>query len=676
MNQTKSITTLHKWTDVSLEEISLQDEYLVNALNLEVMYLLSFDSDRWLAGFRENAGLDKKGKVRYEGWENSLIAGHSFGHYISACGYAYQSQDISSEDKEELHKNLTYLVDELKKCQDNTKGKPGFLWCASIIDANNVEAQFDHVEIGRTNITTEAWVPWYTMHKILQGLIDVYQTTGYGPALQVATALGDWVAERVGEWSEATRLKTLATEYGGMNDCLYELYEVTKEEKYAIAAHKFDEEALFEKVLSEQEDALNNLHANTTIPKFIGAMKRYLYVDGKSVGGEVVQATQYLAYCKAFFNMVWEKHTYITGGNSEWEHFGADYVLDGERTNCNNETCNTYNMLKLAKLLFMHTGERKYADFYENTYINAILSSQNPKTGMTTYFQPMATGYFKVYSTPHTKFWCCTGTGMENFTKLGDAIYFVKENHIAVNMYLSSTIQLDGLTLMQESKVLEGGSTIVTVKEAVATGKEAVLHFRIPDWCAGKMQLSLNGMPYDYTEVDGYACVAHKFVKGDYIGVDIPMKITAHSLPDNKKAMGFKYGPLVLSAGLGHENMQTTTTGVAVTIPQDKIVESEYVILPNGITREEFINDLPLYFEQNGLAFALKGSNLIFTPHYAKYDERYGIYFYYLTEKEKLEAQVVQPTDKILDTVQPGYGQYENDELHNMQDRKQTIAFV
>lgn len=668
MKNTETVTTLQSWQDISPADISLTEDYLTNALGLEVDYLLSFDDDQWLAGFRENAGLDMKGKKRYSGWEDSLIAGHAFGHYISACSYAYLSPDITKDEKDALYQKLTYVIDELKVCQDNSKGKAGFLWCAKIINKNNVEVQFDNVEKGRTNITTEAWVPWYTMHKLLQGVIDVYNNTGYGPALQVATALGDWVYNRTDSWSEATRLKTLATEYGGMNDCLYDLYAVTGEGKYAVAAHEFDEEALFENVLKDTKNVLNNVHANTTIPKFIGAMKRYIYTNGKTINGEVVDASVYLDYCKAFFTMVNDKHTYITGGNSEWEHFGLDYILDSERTNCNNETCNTYNMLKLAKLLLMNTGDKQYADFYENTYINAILSSQNPETGMTTYFQPMATGYFKVYSTPFTKFWCCTGTGMENFTRLGDAIYFANGDNLMVNLYLSSSIHAAGLTLTQDSSALSGGGSTFIISDASKKGTKATLRFRIPDWCASEPVITFNGNTYTYDVVDGYACISQTFYNDDKLEISLPMALTASTLPDNETAVGLKYGPIVLSACLGTEDMQTTTTGVAVTIPRDKLVDSEYILLPAGTTREDFLKNPSTLFEQDGLSFTLKGSDLLFTPHYTKYNERYGIYFYYLSDEENaaLNEEPTQTEDTIVDTVQPGYGQYENDELHDM----------
>ena len=181
---------------------------------------------------------------------------------------------------------------------------------------------------------------------------------------------------------------------------------------------------MFEKVLNAKagDNVLNDHHANTTIPKFMGALNRYIvYRDNDNVDVDI-----YLEYSKAFWDLVVSNHTYITGGNSEWEHFGEDNLLAAERTNCNNETCNSYNMLILTKKLFMITGDVKYADYYENTYLNSILSSQNPETGMTMYFQPMDSGYFKVFGERYNKFWCCVGSGMENFTKLGESFITIK----------------------------------------------------------------------------------------------------------------------------------------------------------------------------------------------------------------------------------------------------------
>ena len=189
------------------------------------------------------------------------------------------------------------------------------------------------------------------MHKILAGLVDVYKYTDNDEALAVASNLGDWIYNRVSKWDDSMKRRVLGIEYGGMNDCLYELYKYSGKAEHAKAAAQFDETWLFESVLSGNANVLNGKHANTQIPKFVGALNRYRTLNGQMLDGEEVDAEIYLEYVEAFWDMVVNKHTYITGGNSEWEHFGADNILDAERTQCNCETCNTYNMVKMTREL-------------------------------------------------------------------------------------------------------------------------------------------------------------------------------------------------------------------------------------------------------------------------------------------------------------------------------------
>ncbi|MCQ2506564.1 MAG: glycoside hydrolase family 127 protein [Lachnospiraceae bacterium] len=652
-----------------LDEVGLLEPYLLNALEKETNYLLSFDNDKWLAGFRETAGLPMKNKTRYAGWEDMLIGGHAFGHYLTAVSQASRNSNVSEENRKRFKDIVIELIDELNICQAASRGKDGFLFAAKILDDSNVEIQFDNVEKGLCDIFKEAWVPYYTMHKILQGIIDAFVFTGYGKALNVAHKLGLWVYNRVIKCDTKTRNTVLSIEYGGMNDCLYELYHLTGDERIAKAAHFFDEETLFIKILSDDKNVLNNKHANTTIPKFLGALKRYCYVTEekklKSVGNFIANDItnsmakgmpsdisnsiakgmsndsannmakcmtndMYLESVKAFFDMVVERHTYITGGNSEWEHFGEDYVLDRERTNANNETCNVYNMMKMARLLFMITGEKKYADYYENAYINSILSSQNPESGMTTYFQPMATGYFKVYGERYNKFWCCVGTGMENFTKLGDSIYFKSASALYVNLYLSSTVYWKerNFKLVQDSEVLKGGKIKFRVEET--DGEKVSLMFRVPDWAAAEVVVKLGEEVSVFSKELDYISVERAFKAGDVIEFEIPMEIKAYSLPDNEKVIGFKYGPMVLSGNLGQENMTKSVTGVDVTIPEKSIVKSEIITLPEGVSEQYYINNINEFVvkEEKKSEFIVKGCEYVFAPHYLKYNERYGIYWY------------------------------------------------
>ena len=629
---------LKEVSSFNLEAVLLTNEYYINASEKEVDYLLSFDIDKLLAGFRDTAGLDMKGASRYDGWEDSLIGGHTLGHYLTACSQAYRSANSSETEKEQLISIIKEIVDGLKECQDAIG--TGFIFGAVIKDRNNIELQFDNIEKGKANIHDEAWVPWYTMHKIISGLLSASKV--YEEALKVASKLGDWVYKRAISWSLYTREVVLSIEYGGMNDCLYDLYSISKDEKHAKAAHLFDEIPLFEKVLNAKagDNVLNDHHANTTIPKFMGALNRYIvYRDNDKVDVDI-----YLEYSKAFWDLVVSNHTYITGGNSEWEHFGEDNLLAVERTNCNNETCNSYNMLILTKKLFMITGDVKYADYYENTYLNSILSSQNPETGMTMYFQPMDSGYFKVFGERYNKFWCCVGSGMENFTKLGESFYYYKDNTLIVNQYISSELTWSGknVRLIQESEIPETDQSTFLIKTRDGGKVNINIAFRLPDWLSSDGIIKLDGKKCGYIYDEGYGIVKGPFEDGSKIQVQLPMEVRAHSLPDNPNVYGFKYGPVVLSALLGREDMEESTTGMNVTIPLSKRLDKEYTgsssdkVLVLTDTLDEFIENINAYMVRDkyaeGLVFNLEEtkSNLKFTIHYSQYKERYGIYWEFI----------------------------------------------
>lgn len=613
-------------SEFSMDDVELLDSYTQNAFSLEVKYLKSLDAEKLLKGFCEIAGIESDA-TKYGGWETSSIQGHTLGHYLTAVSQAY-----ATSGDEELKAIADRIVEVLAECQNKETG-----YLAAI-----PESHYTQIEQGNTAGT---WVPWYTMHKILAGLVDAYELTGNEQALTVASSLGDWVYSRTSKWDEAMRITVLNVEYGGMNDCLYQLYKNTNSEKHLSAAHSFDETALFDS-LYNSEDVLNGKHANTTIPKIVGALNRY------TVTGE----EYYLQVAARFWEIVITNHTYITGGNSEWEHFGESGILDAERTNCNCETCNTYNMLKLTRELYKITGESKYADYYENTFINAILSSQNPETGMTTYFQPMATGFFKVYSTADEHFWCCTGSGMENFSKLDDSIYYKDENSIYVTQFTSSSVNWTekGLKITQNTE-------LPNVKITVNGSANADIVLRVPDWCAGRPTVTINGEKVKVKAENGAIRISREWADGDVIEYNLPMEVVAYSLPDNENTVAFRYGPWVLSANMGNNDMNTTTTGVNVTIPLLDAALSDVLVIKDGTIKKWLKNiDENLVQEEGTLNFTLKGTNqdLVFSPHYKQHENRYGIYFTLVDSKTEIKEN---EADKyiVIDSLPVANDQYE-----------------
>lgn len=626
----------------NLNKVQLTGAYHVNAFEKEMAYLLSYDIDRLLVGFREVAGLPAKAVI-YPGWENTEIRGHTFGHFLTACTQAYiQSQNA------DLIAKLDYIIDELSLAQLDS----GYLSAFP-------ETLFDNAENKKP-----AWVPWYTMHKIIAGLITVAQGTGNQKAYDIVSKLGDWVADRTSRWSKELQETVLAVEYGGMNDCLYDLYKLTKNERHLEAAHQFDEIKLFEAIRNGQ-DILMGKHANTTIPKFVGALNRYLTLGESEIF--------YREAAEKFWDIVVYHHSYITGGNSESEHFGEPDLLNGKRSDITCETCNSYNMLKLTRELFKITQDVKYADLYEATYVNAILSSQHPDTGMTMYFQPMATGYFKVYSSPFEHLWCCTGTGMESFTKLNDSIYFHLDQRLYINQYISS--QLDWseqkVKLVQKTNLPYNDKVRIIIETADQIDKQFSIYLRVPDWAAGEITIVVNGSTIQSKVKDGYALIERTWKNGDSVQFQIPMVACYYPLPDAPHVVGFKYGPVVLSAALGTEDMDESKTGVIVSVPTKRMLVKDF-ITPVGMNVEEWFNDFSQNFVRlNGdLSFKLRNTDeedrLIFTPHFKQHHERYGIYWNFveadsdaLHEHQKKSQQQLLLKENTIDSVQVGNDQYE-----------------
>src|SRR6478609_9167710 len=359
-SQAAAADPIDKLQEFSLDQVQITDQYQQNLFAKNVTYLITtLDSDRLLAGFKA-VSTGSNATNLYGGWESQNIRGHSMGHWLSAVAHAYQQTKESDPAlASQIKLKLDDVISKLKSYQLSS----GFLFATPI-------SQFDDMDSGGTN----NWVPYYTLHKILAGLLDVYELEQNPDALAVASKMGDWLYSRASGWNASAKSRVLSSEYGGMNDALYTLYKYTKNANHLTVAHIFDDTSLFT-TTAQGTDTLSGKHANMTIPKFIGALNRY-----RTIGAT---ETSYLTAADQFMAIVLKSHTYVTGGNSEDEHFHEPGKLDAHRDDVNNETCNAYNMSKLARDLFKVTGDVKYADFYVRIHINEILSSMNPSTGMT-----------------------------------------------------------------------------------------------------------------------------------------------------------------------------------------------------------------------------------------------------------------------------------------------------
>ena len=666
MNQDISICVLTEnemgWTEpFELDKVQILDNYYLSAQKSDIAFLKKMDTARLLAGFRTTAGIDTKGVRPYGGWEDSLLGGHCVGHYLTALAQAVKV----TGDKELKEKSQT-LIAGLEECQK--KLGTGFLFGAKVEDKEDVEKQFDILEGKKKG---ETWVPWYNMHKVLAGLVDTYKYTGNETALLVAEKLGDWIYERVSKWDLKTNQKVLETEYGGMNDCLYELYSYSHNKHHLEAAQKFDEKALFLMAAKGEKNCLDGKHANTQIPKFIGAIKRYNVL--KQLGEAKQEDEAYLVDAEKFFEMVVKRHSFVTGGISVMEHFRKDYHLDEIRTQTNCESCCAHNMLKLAKELFKATRKKEYADYYETTLRNAIMGAVKTESGAASYFTPMATGYYKTFGEEEPEknmFWCCTGSGMENFTKLGDSIYFRANDTLLVNQYVASKVTWEekNLVLTQKSDVTKS-EEISFVLNALHDKEisDVAIALRIPDWMHGEATIYVNGAEKMTAAGNSeYVLLERNWEDGDVIMAKYPMSVESVGLLDQDAVFAFRYGPTVLAAKLGKEKMvEATWAGIDLTAPLYKVVgnecrkdtiaygepkttellDNETLTIQKETSVNEFVSHIEHYLvrdtESENLSFHLKGTDadttfengLQFVPFNTLNDERYGIYWYFDTEK-------------------------------------------
>ncbi len=506
-----------------LDEVTLEDGPLLSARDWDRGFIMRLPNDRLLHNFRVNASLPSNA-VPLGGWEDPKceLRGHFVGHYLSACALLYAATgDLAVKAKADE------LVSGLAQCQD-------------ALNQNGYLSAFPSEFFDRLDRLEKVWAPYYTLHKIMAGLLDMKTLAGSDQALDVAVKFAGWVDAWTASKTEEHMQEILNTEYGGMNEVLYNLAAVTGDDRWARTGDCFTKKIFFNP-LAARRDELKGLHMNTHVPQVIGAARRY----------ELTSDYRFADVSRFFFETVSEARTYATGGSSNDEHWLVEpYHLAAEmKVSANHqECCCAYNMMKLTRHLYGWSGDPRLIDYYERALVNHRLGAIEPETGHTTYFLSLAPGAWKTICTEDDSFWCCTGTGLEEFTKLNDTIYYHDDNSLFVNLYFASTVRWRerGVVLRQKTNFPASGRSELAIEESPASAW--TLRIRIPAWTSVDNTVILNGKRLEAAGMPGsYLSLTRAWKAGDRVELDLPMRLTAEPLADDRTQQAFLFGPVVLA---------------------------------------------------------------------------------------------------------------------------------
>jgi len=494
-------------------------------------FLVNWNLDSLLYNFREAAGLDLKGAAPMAGWDapECLLKGHTTGHYLSGVALAYAG---NTENKARLGEIITYMIDGLAECQDamekSGKFAYGFL-------SGYSEEQFDKLQ--EYVVYPKIWAPYYTLHKIVSGLIDCYEYAGSQKALDVVAKLGIWIYNRLSKLPNEQLQKMwamyIAGEFGGINESLARLQKFVDKPEYMAAAKLFDNERLFYP-MARNVDTLGGIHGNQHVPQIIGALEIFARTGEK----------EYYDIAYNFWRIVTSAHIYNIGGSGEGEMFQDPHKIGTKLSEKTAESCVSYNMLKLTSMLFEYEPKAEYMDYFEKTLYNHIAASQDQSgpIGGSTYFMPLRPGGEKGYDSKGNT--CCRGTGLENHVKYQDAIYYTQGKSVFVNLYMPSVLCTADASLAIVSDFLAASGGHKAVIKVNKAGFEQ-LKLRVPCWSKDGFGVKVNGAAVNYETKDGYAVITG--VKdGDEIEVAFSFKLRVEATKDAPDVVSLYYGPLVM----------------------------------------------------------------------------------------------------------------------------------
>jgi len=593
-----------------MEDVRLSPSPFLDAVEANRGFLLALEPDRLLHNFHSSAGLEPKAPT-YGGWEARGIAGHSLGHYLTACALIH-----AQTGDEAVRERLAYAVAEMARCE--AAHGDGYVGGTTVErDGKVIDGKIVFEEIRRGEIRTGGfdinggWVPLYTWHKVHAGLIDAVRFGKLDAAMPVMLGMAGYLATILEGLDEAQMQKLLAAEHGGLNDSYAETYALTGDPRWLRLAERIRHRAVLDP-LTEQRNILPGLHANTQIPKLIGLARLH----------ELTGDPRHAEAARFFHRTVVDDHTYVIGGNSDREHFGLPDRLAGNITDRTCEACNSYNMLKLTRHLWSWRPEASLFDFYERVQLNHILAHQHPETGMFAYFMPLSPGSRRTWSTLEDSFWCCVGSGMESHAKHGDSIWWHDDATLFVNLFIPSTTywREQGLKAAIEGDYPFGER--VTLRIDAAPARPLALALRLPGWCDAPA-VQLNGRPVEFERRDGYATIVRTWEAGDRIALDLPMRVRTEATPDDPNLIAYLHGPLVLAADLGPA--EAPFDG-----PSPALVTADPATAPvaSDAARHRFL-----------LAGA-RPEGLQLVPFVTQYDRRSAVYFPVFSEARWAQEEV------------------------------------
>ncbi|HOZ76367.1 MAG TPA: glycoside hydrolase family 127 protein [Ferruginibacter sp.] len=643
-----------------LSDVKLLSSSFQRARDLNIKVLLKYDADRLLAGYRKEAGLPVKAKT-FSNWDG--LDGHIGGHYLSALAMNY-----ATTKNAECKKRMDYMLAELKACQE-ANGMNDPAWAKGYVGAvPNGKKIWSSFQQGHFTAYNSTWVPWYNVHKMYAGLRDAWLYTGNNSAKDMFLQFCDWGINITASLTDTQMQSMLDMEHGGMNEIFADAYQMTGDKKYLTAAKRFSHHMLLD-AMALKNDNLDNKHANTQVPKVLGFERI----------GELANEERFKTAGDFFWETVTAKRSLAFGGNSRREFFPAvtaasDFVNDVEGP----ESCNSYNMLKLTEHLFRLNPLAKYADYYERTLYNHILSTQHPEHGGYVYFTPARPRHYRVYSAPNAAMWCCVGSGMENHGKYNQFIYTRSNDSLYINLFVASELNWreKKIKLSQQTLFPSQEKTSITITEGASVFSMMI---RYPSWVKeGALKIKVNGKPVSFTNhPSSYITVKRLWKKGDVITVILPMHNSIEYLPNVSNYIAIMHGPVLLAAKTETENLKGLVADDSrwghiaggKKLPLDKapiILEDN---IPSITNKLKPVAGKHLTFSASDLKM-INPAKIIFEPFYKIHDSRYMMYWMALSNKGYLsyldsvagvEKQKLELEKRTIDFVAPGEQQPEAD---------------